>query len=330
MIKVESPTRIDLSGGTLDCWPLFNFVKSACTINLAIDIKTKVSLLPNADSTDASITVDIKNLNFKKKYSSREEFLKSQDPEVRILWPHVNYWGCPSGFSLTTESESPVGGGLGGSSSLTVSLLKAFGEWLGHKMDVHAQVRLASNMEAHLLHTPTGIQDYYPALEYGLNAIHLNVEGPALESLPFDIDYFSDRILLVYTGHSHHSGINNWQVLKNAVEKDRQTLMCLQEIADISQEMLKVCRTQNWSAMPDLFEQEFKARIMLEKTFSSPEILRLKEIAASYGVPSVKICGAGGGGCVLIWVEPELREEVLQQCQNEKMKPLKAYPIISS
>ena len=39
-VKTQSPTRVDLSGGTLDMWPLYSFVGGATTINLAIDIWT--------------------------------------------------------------------------------------------------------------------------------------------------------------------------------------------------------------------------------------------------------------------------------------------------
>ena len=49
-IEIKSPTRVDLAGGTLDLWPLNQFVQGATTLNVAIDVWTRATLEP-ADST---------------------------------------------------------------------------------------------------------------------------------------------------------------------------------------------------------------------------------------------------------------------------------------
>ena len=76
MIKVKSPTRVDLAGGTLDLWPLYNFLKGATTINVAIDIYTEVEL----DFT-ASKTIKIESADLNKTWTmdSWDQFFSSFD-----------------------------------------------------------------------------------------------------------------------------------------------------------------------------------------------------------------------------------------------------------
>ena len=58
---MQSPTRIDLSGGTLDCWPLYLLVKKAQTVNLAIDIYTKVEL---QEASGDFVTIEMADLSY--------------------------------------------------------------------------------------------------------------------------------------------------------------------------------------------------------------------------------------------------------------------------
>ena len=119
-IIIESPTRVDLAGGTIDLWPLYNFVGHAQTINVAIDVLTKVVLTPRNDQKIILESIDLK---VKKEYLNLHEALADSDQRMRLLQTQLQFWQPNHGFELVTSSQSPVGGGLGGSSSLTISLL---------------------------------------------------------------------------------------------------------------------------------------------------------------------------------------------------------------
>lgn len=313
MISVTSPTRVDLAGGTLDCWPLYLMTPGSVTVNLSIGISTSVELRELADAT---VRLTISDLDYDKSFPTLEECLICEDAELTLVRPHLNYWCPQKGFHLKTASQSPVGGGLGGSSSLCISLLKAFSQWLGRDLNVGEMVLIASNIEAQILKTPTGVQDYFPAAQPGLNVIELGVEGPKSSLVEFSAEEFDSQMLLVYTGKPHHSGINNWQVLKAAIEGDLSTLSCLQELAEIAGEMAQCCRERAWQRLAELFRREFSARTRLSPAFSSPEIERLERLVLQSGAEAVKICGAGGGGSVMVWVPPSQRAEVEKQCQQ--------------
>jgi D-glycero-alpha-D-manno-heptose-7-phosphate kinase len=324
-IIVRSPTRVDLAGGTLDLWPLYNIVGGAMTINVAIDIMTTAEITPLADGKIELISDD---LNFRRSFSSLQECLDDSDTKLSLLKAQLYYWKPSQGFRLQTRSDSPVGGGLGGSSSLTISLLKAFNQFCGGALtEAHQMVEVAHNLESQILHTPTGTQDYYPAFSGGINVLRYGFDGIEQEILDAETSVLAQNFMLVYTGKAHHSGLNNFEVLTKAVQKDAQTMKALWDLKEIAEETVQVVHQRQWTRLPELFQREFKARVKLAPAFSSPEIDKLAEVSLQAGASAVKICGAGGGGCVLVWTEASHRERVKIACQGAGFQVLAAKPV---
>lgn len=324
-IVVKSPTRVDLAGGTLDLWPLYLFVHGASTVNVAINVYTTAEITPLSDSTVILESVD---LNLKKTYKDLQEALDDKDPKMILLQTQLRYWKPQKGFILKTSSESPVGGGLGGSSSLTISLLKAFSQFTGVSFrNVHHLVHTAHNLEAEILNTPTGTQDYYPAASGGLNVIRYDYEGHAQDVMAVEHTPLEQKFMLVYTGKTHHSGLNNFEVMKDAVSKDPNTMKALLDLKQIAVETEEVVRAGRWNELGGLFRREFEARVRLAPEFSSPEIEKLAEVSLQSGAEAVKICGAGGGGCVLVWCPPEKKQEVANACQKAGFQVMGAKPV---
>lgn len=153
-IHIKSPTRVDLAGGTLDLWPLYLFVGGASTVNVAIDIYTH-AIIESLDN--GRVILDSKDLSLQKEYKNLAEALADTDPRMILLQTQLRYWQPKQGFKLTTQSDSPVGGGLGGSSSLTISIMKAFAQFCGRTFkNSHELVHTAHNIEAEILNALTG------------------------------------------------------------------------------------------------------------------------------------------------------------------------------
>lgn len=324
-ISISSPTRVDLAGGTLDLWPLYLFIGGASTVNVAIDVFTKAELEEVADS---SVTLISEDLGLKKTFASLKEALADTDPQLVLLQTQLRYWKPEKGFILKTSSQSPVGGGLGGSSSLTISLMKAFADFCERPFkDVHQMVQVAHNIEAEILNTPTGTQDYYPAASGGINVLNYSYDGISQEVLNTENTPLGDYFMLVYTGRSHHSGLNNFEVMKDSVTKDDNTLQALRDLKEIAIEMEQTIRSKAWSKLGGLFRREFEARVRLAPEFSCPEIEKLAEVSLQNGAEAVKICGAGGGGCVLVWCSPEKQKGVATACQEAGFRVMDTKPV---
>ena len=314
MYKTRSPMRFDLAGGTLDLWPIWALLSNACTVNVSIGLYTECEIIPFSDKK-----IEVVSDDFKKQWSflNLEEFLSSPDKDLLFYQAHIRHWMPQMGFRIVTKSQSPIGGGLGGSSSLSVSVYQTFAKWLNKTEDIHQIVRACSNIEAYILKTPTGTQDYYGAIGTGLNLIDFDSSGTKITTLTDHKAELADKLMLVYTGKSHHSGINNWQVLKKYIDGDVITQKAISSLRKTAQKMKEVCVTRKWQVIPSLFAEEYEARLLLADSFVSPEILKLKELSDKNGADGFKICGAGGGGCVGLWIKngtfADLKKKVQEQ-----------------
>lgn len=322
-IEAVSPTRVDLAGGTLDLWPLYLFHKDCVTVNLAIDIKTKVTLVPRKDS---KIILSSQDTKTEMVFDSIKDVPEGENHDLHLLRVHVEFWRPTTGFELHTVSESPVGAGIAASSSLNISLCGAFSALMERTLSVEETVTLAGNLEARVIRTPTGCQDYFPAIFGGGNIIELTPLGPRRRNLNMDMDEFKKHFILVYTGRPHHSGLNNWQIFKDHIDRQKETFENFERLRTVAIKIKDVCQQKKWNELGPLFDEEFKARTGLSPVFSSPEIERLRDIALRAGGDAIKICGAGGGGCVFVWSPPEKRGMVEQTCRDAGFRVLKAEP----
>ncbi len=322
---IQSPIRIDFAGGTLDCQPINVLLSPVITINGAINLYTSCRIQQRQDkriiikSGTNRENYEFSNLEELLKY---ETFLKYNNQNFRFFREIIAYQKPNYGFHLSTQSQSPMGGGLGGSSSLCISIFKAFFAMDDSSFDDHRLVRICSEVEARILNKPTGTQDYFPPLKGGVNIINYHLGEIRVEHLPADNLDINQNISLFFTGKSHHSGINNWEVIKKFVDGDKSTIKALETIKMVAEKTRNVFLKGDWQTLPELFKEEFEARKNLSENFSSPEIEKLAQIAQGQGAEGVHICGAGGGGCVFTWSRPERKNQIIKACVQAGFKHL--------
>ncbi len=308
----RSPTRVDLSGGTLDIWPISVMVPNAKTVNLAIDIKTEAIL---EELEGKNILIHIEGLDFKKRYKDREELLKETDSRAQFAVGLFQMFPWTSGLSLTLRSEAPVGSGLGGSSSLAISAIQGFKKLLHLNWTKIQTVSIARDFETQLLKTPAGVQDYIPALIGGLCEIHYEWGGLTFKNMDMDITEFDKRSFLVYSDKPHHSGLSNWQILKSFIEGDQKVKRDIEDIRDKTLRVIELLKQQNFSELPKEFEKSFQIRSHFSE--ESKDLVKIRNDVLSSGASAVKICGAGSGGCLYVWLDPKDKQNVFEICQKK-------------
>ncbi len=312
MAKVESHLRVDISGGTLDLWPLFNFVGGAKTINAAVSLKAQSHF---ELTTNSDVEINVTNLNYKKVFKNLKEFLLSQDRELDILKSVIEYYAPEfknnMGFTLKTQSESPVGGGLGGSSTLLVSIIRSMDLAFGLQRKEAQIVDLACNLESRILNTPAGTQDYFQAIEAGLSVISFDYQSRTRKFFKSAwLDQQKDNFRLIYSGHPHHSGLNNWRIFQKCVDGDKETLNILNDLKKISEDVYTDLTTGSGSKMSDLLNAELNLRRRLATGYVNEPLDRVINFLTDLGVSHFKVCGAGGGGCMWALVPKELNSEL--------------------
>jgi D-glycero-alpha-D-manno-heptose-7-phosphate kinase len=321
----QAPCRADLAGGTLDLWPLYLFHPGAVTVNFALSIYTSCRITPQPGKA-----IRLRSLDTKKEdsFSSLDELLKAKQPKHTLGVQLVKFFNPEGGFTLETNSESPAGAGISGSSALMIASTAALAKFTGRKLD-HEQMRtIAQNIEAQLIQVPTGCQDYYPALYGGANSIHLDPGGIRREKIEVSIKEIDDRFIVVYTGAPRQSGINNWEVFKAHINGDKKVVKNFETISEIAQGMHHALSKADWDQVAYLLREEWKLRRSNHEGISTPLIDRLVAVAAKTGGRAAKVCGAGGGGCVLFMVKDGAKERVIEalRINGGEVLPCKVSP----
>ncbi len=321
-IIAHAPCRMDLAGGTMDIWPLYLFHPGAVTVNVAVSVMTRCRITRIAGKKIRLMSLDtgrheefsgLAALNAAKKY---------QHPLAAYL---VRFFAPQGGFELETNSESPAGAGISGSSALMIAATAALARLTGRELTLEKTREIAQNVEAQLIKVPTGCQDYYPALYGGVSAIHLRPDGIHHEVVRVNADELDRRFVLAYTGAPRKSGINNWEVFKAHINGDKKIFRNFERIGEIAQAMHSAVAAADWKNVAKLLREEWKLRKTNAPKITTPLIEKLIKAATKNGALAAKVCGAGGGGCVLFFTEPDRREKVADaiRAQGGEVLPAK-------
>lgn len=306
-IIAQAPCRADLAGGTVDLWPLYLFHPGALTLNFALEILTTCSITPLPGTRIELHSVDTRR---QESFSGLEELAATRNHRHTLAAYLVRFFAPECGLRIETNSQSPAGAGISGSSALMIATTAALARFTGRELDFEKMRVIAQNVEAQIINVPTGCQDYYPALYGGVNAIHLDPDGVRRAPVPVAPEEIEMRFVLAYTGVPRQSGINNWEVFKAHINGDKHVFRNLEKIAAIARDMHQAFLRHDWEDVARLLREEWKLRRTNAKGITTPLIDKLIAIAGKHGGRAAKVCGAGGGGCVLFMVEEGAKEAV--------------------
>jgi D-glycero-alpha-D-manno-heptose-7-phosphate kinase len=211
---------------------------------------------------------------------------------------------------LTTDSEAPAGAGIGGSSAMAVAICAAMDRLTSAGLRREDWIHISRDVEAIVIRVPTGTQDHYPPAFGGAAAIVLAPGGERREALGCDLDELERRLVLCYTGKPRQHGINNWEVFKRHIDGDRRVSQNLEKIAIIARAVRDALERNEWNELGRLVREEWDFRRRNLRTISTPLIDRVISSARRQGALAGKVCGAGGGGCVTLVIDPDARARV--------------------
>src|SRR5947209_4928828 len=305
-VEARAPTRVDLAGGTVDIWPLYLFHPGAQTVNLALRRYATCEITTRADRRVVLVSHDQQE---HETYESLTDLAlkRSRLPLLREL---VLFFEPRRGITVKTGAQVPAGAGLGGSSALNIALCGALARVTGKHYSRPQLLEIAKNVEAIVIRVPTGWQDYFPALYGGANAVHLERDGVKRERLPLSFGELERRFVLCYTGHPRNSAINNWEVMKSHIDGDEKVRRNFDQISTIASQMREALLANDWDDVAELLALEWENRKHNFKGISTPRIDRMIEQTRRVGTRAAKVCGAGGGGCVVFLVEPNRKTAV--------------------
>ena len=116
--------------------------------------------------------------------------------------------------------------------------------------------------------------------------------------------------MLCYTGKPRKSAINNWDVFRAHINGDKAVFGNLARISEVAQELRGALERSDWTDVGRLMRDEWSFRKRNLPTITTKTIDKIVDSTRRKGALAGKVCGAGGGGCVVLLIEPDSRERV--------------------
>ncbi len=340
-LRVRTPLRVSFFGGGTD-YPEYLGRARGAVVGMAIDRYVHVSLapLPDLDGADRN-RADLEGADREGAHhrvrDARIDAIAAPDarahPLVRAVLRH--YAVAPA-VEIGIEADLPARSGLGGSSSAAVGLLHLIFTLQGRSVGKPELAQAAVFVERELLGETVGLQDQYHAAYGGLNRFDFPGggaggwagAGPARVT-PVPITgaceaALTSSLFLLATGVTRAAS----DTLAEQVRRTESGLADrdLSHLLALTDQAMAVLQGDDPDRMlADLgamLDDGWQTKKRLSSRVSAPGIDRLYEAARTAGALGGKLCGAGGGGFLLVLVPPARRAGFFDRLRGCPILPI--------
>jgi len=219
---------------------------------------------------------------------------------------------------LTYEADLPARSGLGTSSSFAVGTLLAFYALKGKYADKKKLADEAIYLERVLCDETGGWQDQIAAAYGGFNKITFNRDGYEVKPIiisPERKQQLNDNLMMFFTGFTRFSSdvqrVNN----ETSIEEKKAKLHEMYKMVEKAEKIL--CdKTKDLDDFGRLLDESWKLKRQTGKGVTTNAIDELYERGIKAGALGGKLLGAGGGGFLIFYVQPEKQKQVMKAMKN--------------
>lgn len=229
-------------------------------------------------------------------------------PAIRAVV--TDYMG-DEGLELHCDADLPARSGLGSSSAFMVGLLHALEALKCRRVSPDWLAKEAIRYEQEVLGENVGYQDQVAAAFGGLNVIHFSPGGNfKVEPLilpPERKRALGQKMMLFFTGFVRFAS----EVAKSQVDNMANKVAELQRMRRMVDEAVDILVSgRDLGCFGELLHECWQYKRSLSDKISNDDIDRIYETARQNGAVGGKLLGAGGGGFILLFVEPEKQDAV--------------------
>jgi D-glycero-alpha-D-manno-heptose-7-phosphate kinase len=321
MLIVRSPVRISFAGGGTDL-PAYYEQFGGAVLSTAINKYFYTILCKRSDGRIQVISSDLRV--FETWHDIANMDVRGSGLEIPLAI--LKDLASDISVDLFLSSEIPPGTGLGSSASVCVNILKTLTTYLNRPLSKYDLAERAFHITRDVLGRHVGRQDEFAAAFGGLNFITFRSDG-LTEVQPVDLDpgllrELQSNLMLFFTGSAHHS----WTILQEQEKSIRSprgpAVEALHQVRDLADRMLSALRRGNLNLFGSLLDEGWQAKKRISGRISNPKIDHLYELARRSGALGGKITGAGGGGFLLLYCEPERHQVVRSVLRAEGVQEM--------
>ncbi len=313
MLLVRAPVRISFAGGGTDLEDYY-LRHGGMVVSAAIDKYFYVFVSPK-DGDEVHIGSSDYRCFYR--WSSGDEPVWEGD--LRLPRAVLHEFGVTQGLSIFLASEIPPGTGLGSSSTVSVALVKSLSALVGQRLTSGEIAEIAYRMESEKLGRFCGKQDQYAAAFGGVNAIYFQKEGVRVEPLAMDIamrEQLRERLLLFFLGSSRAEADIGRMQQQATREGKVEVIESLHLLKNMAQETKDALERGELYRLGQILRESWEHKKRLASDITNPHIDEAYERAINKGAVGGKVAGAGGGGFLLLYCEPDCRGQVCAEMES--------------
>ena len=307
MIITKTPFRMSFFGGGTDIESYFREYGGA-VISATIDKYCYVTVrhLPRFFDFSTHLTY------------SKMEYVNAVDeiqhPAIRNAMKMLDM----NEIRLVYEADLPARSGLGTSSSFAVGMLNAFYALDGKYIDKKRLADEAIYLERVMCNEAGGWQDQIAASFGGLNCIEFNRNG-TYDVRPIIIHpsrrkQLNDNLLMFFTGFTRFSS----DMQKENTNRNDERIKLLHQMHSLVQEAERILEDEK-SDLDDfgrLLDRTWKLKRQTGDNITTSFIDEWYTKGIEAGALGGKLLGAGGGGFLLFYVQPDKKDEVMRSMKD--------------
>lgn len=308
MIICRTPFRISFFGGGTD-YPVWYKEHGGAVLSTSINRYCYVStrFLP-----------PFFKYNYRIVHSEVQTTKKIKEIEHPAVKATLEYMPPEKGVEIHRDSDLPARAGLGTSSSFTVGLLHTFYALKGSMVSKRQLALDAIHIEQDIIKENVGSQDQICAAFGGMNKIEFGgdheflVQPMILTKEKFN--KFQDHLMLFFTGFSRKASEIASEQIKKTPDRGKE----LGQMHEMVDEAITILNSSD-SDLTDfgkLLHKNWVIKRKLTKKITTPHIDEIYNRGIKAGALGGKLLGAGGGGFILFFVEPEKQSKVKKKLSD--------------
>lgn len=314
IIRTRAPLRLGLAGGGTDVSPYCEEFGGAI-LNATIDYYAYTGLEPLNNGKVEFISADLKQ-------TAECESAPFLVPDGRLdlfkaVYNHVvkNYnHGIPLSLRMSTRVDVPAGSGLGSSSTLVVSMLKAYVEWMNLPLDEYQLAHTAFVIERMEAGLQGGKQDQYAAAFGGFNFMEFGQNGHVLVNplriKDWVVSELEASLLLYFTGKSRTSADIIDEQSQNVRNRNEMALAAMHSIKEEAFRMKECLLRGDFRLLHEVLRGSWESKKRMASQITNEHIEQLYSRALEAGAYCAKISGAGGGGFMMFLTDPIQKDKI--------------------
>lgn len=304
IIRSKAPLRLGLAGGGTDVSP-YSDLYGGAILNATISLYAYTTIEPLESNR---IVFSSPDAGKEEVYEATSElptdgyFVLAKGVYNRVV---RDFTHKPLSFKITSHVDSPAGSGLGTSSTLVVSILGAFAEWLKLPLGEYDLARLAYEIERKDLNMAGGKQDQYAATFGGFNYMQFLQDDKVIVN-PLRIrqryqDELAHNLLLYYTETSHVSAEIIQGQIDNVKAKNNTSIEAMHQLKEQAVWMKESLLKGDIDAIGEILNFGWEHKKKTAANISNPLLDDIYQTALAAGATGGKVSGAGGGGFMFFY-----------------------------